>query len=322
MRHVCMTRRLQLSLYEETTLNLKLADFSISEYSKSIDEADVLRLQFFRKLWGVMEDAATEFGSKVSFSVPSKDVLAECSQSGKPVFSVAPANIPSDVMAETFSRLTLAMTDDNTFDEGTIDALKRVKWDRIVAASNTKMAVQDPSSYVESLIGLLQDDGMDERSAQVAASAASLGLRALLNPAAVSIQKARLDQEVDQPYPMHCPVCGCAPAVARVGGGGKTDGRSRTLWCPQCGCTWDFERVRCARCGTKNQKYLHFFNVEGDDSHRIATCDKCGGYIRTTFEDQDPMAQLRPFVPEVEDVIMTRLDLIAYQQANRQAEES
>lgn len=303
-------------------MNLDLTDFAIREYSANLDEADARRLQFFRKLWGVMDDCQKEFGSQVTYSVPDKGVLKECSQSARPVFSVAPAAIPSDVLATSFSRLTNVMAEDDTFGSGVAEALKRTNWDRIVAASNVKMAVQDPTSYIDSLIGLLQDDGLSEREAEVAASAASLGLRALLNPAATAIQKARLEQEADQPYPTKCPVCGCAPALARVGGGGKTQGRSRTLWCPQCGCSWDFERVRCARCGTQNQGHLHYFNVEGDDNHRIATCDECGGYIRTVFEDDGPMMSLRPFSPEVEDVIMARLDLIAYQQANKQAAES
>ena len=42
-------------------------------------------------------------------------------------------------------------------------------------------------------------------------------------------------------------------------------------------------------------------------SHRIATCDECGGYLRTVYADD----ALAPFSFEVEDVIMARLDAIA-----------
>lgn len=70
--------------------------------------------------------------------------------------------------------------------------------------------------------------------------------------------------------------------------------------------------MRCARCGTQNQGHLHFFNVEGDDAHRIATCDECGGYVRTVYQEDGPMAQLYPFSYEIEDVVMAKLDLIAY----------
>ena len=68
--------------------------------------------------------------------------------------------------------------------------------------------------------------------------------------------------------------------------------------------------MRCARCGTRNQGHLHYFNVEGDDSHRIATCDECGGYMRTVFQDD----ALVPFSFDVEDVVMARLDSIALNQ--------
>lgn len=101
--------------------------------------------------------------------------------------------------------------------------------------------------------------------------------------------------------------------MAHVGQAGtKTKGRGRALWCAQCGCVWDIERVRCVRCGTQNQGHLHFFNVEGDDDHRIATCDECGGYVRTVYEEDGPMVQLYPFSYEVEDMVMAKLDLIAY----------
>ena len=47
--------------------------------------------------------------------------------------------------------------------------------------------------------------------------------------------------------------------------------------------------------------------VEGDDSHRIAVCDECEGYVRTVYQ-QDASA---PFSFEVEDVAMAPLDAIA-----------
>ncbi len=102
-------------------------------------------------------------------------------------------------------------------------------------------------------------------------------------------------------------MCGGAPVAGRVGGESSTQGRGKTLWCAQCGTSWEVERVRCARCGTQNQAHLHYYNVEGDDAHRIATCDECGGYLRTVYADD----ALAPFSFEVEDVVMARLDAIA-----------
>lgn len=72
---------------------------------------------------------------------------------------------------------------------------------------------------------------------------------------------------------------------------------------------WEFERVRCVRCGTRNRGHLHYHSIEGDDAHRIQSCDECGGYICSVFEEDE--LQLAPFSFEVEDVVMTRLDVIA-----------
>ena len=61
-------------------------------------------------------------------------------------------------------------------------------------------------------------------------------------------------------------------------------------------------------CGTRNQGNLHYFNIEGDEGHRIGTCDECGSYIRTRFAGEGDNA---PYSPEVEDVVMARLDAVA-----------
>ena len=211
--------------------------------------------------------------------------------------------------------MAAAMALFDEFDQSSRDALAGVRWDRMVAASDVKLAGTDPAAYVDAFVGLLVDDGLSEDAARMGAAAVSLALRAFLEPMAQAVQQARSENGVDKPYPVHCPVCGCEASVAHVGTvGTKTKGRGRALWCAQCGCVWDFERVRCARCGTQNQGHLHFYNVEGDDDHRIATCDECGGYVRTVYEEDTPQAALYPFSFEVEDVIMAKLDLIAYRQ--------
>ncbi len=179
--------------------------------------------------------------------------------------------------------------------------------DRIVAASSLAMAGSAPAAYLEDLADLLGDDGMTEDQARVGALVASLALRFQLEAPAQAVSRALGEAGCTEPHPLRCPVCGGAPSAARVGGQNSTQGRGKTLWCAQCGTTWEFDRVRCARCGTHNQGHLHYFNVEGDDAHRIATCEECGGYVRTTYADD----ALAPFSFEVEDVVMARLDAIA-----------
>ena len=281
-------------------MDLNHIDMAMKAYLPKLSESEQERLRFFRTLWGVQAEVQKEHAAKVEHVVPDAGALKECSNAE---------------LADAAERLAGAMTVFEQFDQATRDALAGVRWDRLVAASDIKLAGNDPSAYVEAFAGLLQDDGLGEDAGRMGAAVVSLALRALLEPIAQEVQAARVDGNADQPYPVHCPVCGCEASVAHVGQAGtKTKGRGRALWCAQCGCVWDIERVRCARCGTQNQGHLHFFNVEGDDDHRIATCDECGGYVRTVYQENGPMAQLYPFSYEVEDVVMAKLDLIAYRQ--------
>ena len=158
---------------------------------------------------------------------------------------------------------------------------------------------------------VLLDDGMDEDAARIGAMAAALALRAFLEGPATAVERALREAGADEPHSVRCPVCGGEAAVAQVSGAPAGQGRAKRLWCAQCGCAWEFERVRCVRCGTQNQSRLHYFNLEGDEAHRLATCDECGGYTRTVYEED----ALAPFSFEVEDVVMAKLDLVAYQRA-------
>ena len=296
-------------------MDLNQIDMAMKAYLPRLSESEQERLRFFRTLWGVQAEVQKEHAAKVEHVVPDAGTLKECSNAEQPVLRAYPAGIPADSLADAAQRLAGAMAAFEQFDLAARDTLADVRWDRLVSASDMSLAGSDPAAYVEAFVGLLQDDGLGEDAARMGGAVVSLALRALLEPAAQAVQAARVAGDADQPYPVHCPVCGCEASVAHVGQAGtKTKGRGRALWCAQCGCVWDIERVRCARCGTQNQGRLHFFNVEGDDDHRIATCDECGGYVRTVYEEDGPMAQLNPFSYEVEDVVMAKLDLIAYRQ--------
>lgn len=295
--------------------NLQQADAAIAAYEPKLSESEVERLHFFRMLWGVQDELCREHVDAVTFAVPSASDLKACSEAEHPVLRAYPVAFDAEALVDGISRIAAAMALFDGFDQASRDALARVRWDRMVAASDVKLAGSDPAAYVDAFVELLEDDGLGEDAARMGGAAVSLALRAYLEPVAKAVQAARVEGNADQPYPVHCPVCGCEASVAHVGTAGtKTKGRGRALWCAQCGCVWDIERIRCARCGTQNQGHLHFFNVEGDDDHRIATCDECGGYVRTVYEEDSPMAALYPFSYEVEDVVMAKLDLIAYRQ--------
>lgn len=287
-------------------MNLKQIDAALKGYDGSVDEATAARLAFFRRLWGVLTPCADRADAR-AYEPPSASRLRVLRRTGETVFSEAPVDVDASLFAEALELLSACVLEHEGFSSGFRAALERVRWDRVLAASPLSVAGRDPASYFEALADVLVDDGMETGDARTAAILASLALRSQLEAAAAKAVEAIERAKAHEPYPISCPVCGGSPSVGCVGGESVTSGRGKTLWCPQCGATWEFERVRCARCGTRNQAHLHYFNIEGDEAHRLCTCDECGDYLRTVFVDD----ALGSFSFEVEDVVMARLDAVA-----------
>ena len=294
-------------------MNLKLIDAALAGYEDMLDEADRARLAFFRDIWSVQAEIAAEHVG-VAHIVPKAQDLRAWSEEGVAVLHRAPVSIGAPVLVDAIVRIVAVMVDKGAFVSEVRDSLGSIPWKSLVEGSPLEVAGSNPSAYVEAFARKLSNEGADVAVVPVAASAVSLALRALIEDAAQALQGARESAVAGIANPVECPVCGASATVARVGASKGSEGRGKTLWCGQCSTVWDFERVRCARCGTRNQGHLHYFNIEGDDAHRIATCDECGGYVRTVYQDD----ALAPFSFEVEDVVMARLDLIA---ARRLAEQ-
>ncbi len=285
-------------------MNLKRIDAALAAYRRNLDEKDLARLEFFRTLWEVEAAVAADASD---FELPAAKRLRELHDAQEPVFSAVPVAIDASAFVDAVERLCACAAEQDVFSSEVVAAFERVKWDRVIAASPLSDAGKDPGAYLDELAQILLDDGMSEDEALCALLLVSLALRSQISAAAEKAADSLVKAGAQEPHSVCCPVCGGHAAAARVGGENSTQGRGKTLWCPQCGTTWEFERVRCARCGTQNQSHLHYFNVEGDEAHRIATCDECGEYVRTVYADDG----LAPFSFEVEDVVMARLDAIA-----------
>ncbi len=294
-------------------MNLKLIDAAIAGYEPDLDEGDRARLAFFRTLWGVQDECAQALekahAGGPAYHVPKTSEIKRMFHADTPVFAEAPVDVDADALASALDRIGATLVEGGLFPAEVNEALDRVKWDRVVAASGVALAGEQPSAWLENLAEVLVDDGMTDNAAHVGALIASLALKVQIEGPAHDVMAVVADVNQDTRHPLLCPVCGTAPTMAHVGGKTSSAGRGRLLVCPQCGSAWEFERVRCAHCGTQNQAHLHFFNVEGDDAHRIATCDECGGYMRTLYSAD----ALSPCAYEVEDVVMARLDAIAMQ---------
>ncbi|NWF76451.1 MAG: formate dehydrogenase accessory protein FdhE [Nitrospirae bacterium] len=74
----------------------------------------------------------------------------------------------------------------------------------------------------------------------------------------------------------YCPICGELPFISELKGEGQ-----RYLLCSFCNLEWQSERLKCPFCGNNDHNKLHFFYVEGIETHRVDLCDNCQQYIKT-----------------------------------------
>lgn len=294
-------------------MNLKMIDRVIASYQDSIDDDDRLRLTFFRGLWQEMDkwiDSPSAPSKK--YNIPGDEFLEAAWDDDRPVFSLVAPKLSRERTVAIANALRAYLNDSETLTEEDATGLADVDFGALVDAGGLDKAGKDPEQFLNAVFTqAVEEDECTKSVARYATMLLMLALRVDFEPIAKSVKKAQLKNKnpLIVHNPMTCPVCGSEPALARIGGSDSpSEGRGRTLYCAQCGNDWEFERIRCARCGTKNQGHLHFFNVEGDDEHRIATCDECGGYIRSVYIDEP----LHPFSYEVEEVLTAKLDAIAH----------
>lgn len=296
-------------------MNLALIDAAVAAYQKKLDESDRARLAFFQKIWHEQAACEQEFaGSLPAYELPSREDLSRCYRATTPIFLEFPVVVNGEVLGITFERLLDVVCREGSYPDALVDELRSPDWRSIVAGSDVAFAGTDAPTWLVDFFELVRSQGLSKEAARQATLVASLALKIQLEKPSSEVMVALRHGEAG-PHPLVCPVCGCLPTLSHVGGDTSSSGRGRLLVCPQCAASWEFERIRCARCGTHHQGRLHFYNIEGDPTHRLATCDECGGYIRAVFSDEPKSFKKRTTTPplsyEVEDVVMIRLDALA-----------
>ena len=286
--------------------NLKMADAAIAAYSDTTDDTVRAQLAFFRAVWEGQACLSAVLAS--DYDIPDSEHLKRLASEEVAVLVDRPADLDGRALTEAAGRMAAVMCEKGGFSEEACDALQDVNWASVCGPA-AAVAGKYPEAYVDSAYAVLRQAELPDDALQAAASAVSLGLRALLDPIAEGVMRARSAAGLEEAHPVKCPVCGCASTLAIVGASSETAGGKRELWCGQCGARWAYDRVRCARCGTRNQGHLHYYHIDGDDNHRLQTCDECGGYTRTVFQED----LLMPVCPDVEDVVMVKLDAVAAQ---------
>lgn len=290
-------------------MNMKLINKVIDSYTKTLDETDAARLAFFQGLWEEMQRWSTGPVAAVNhYEFPSQEKLVDAWNNDESVFSYNPCNLSKERLVAIFDALCTKVTEAEILKEEDAAELKNIEAASLLAPELLAQAAKNPEAFSQEFASALANANVSDAAGHIAILVMMLALRVEFEPIAHKLMEQFPKGDDCHHNPLRCPVCGSAPALAKVGGeSSPTDGRGKSLYCQQCGCVWDFERIRCARCGTRNQGHLHYFNIEGDDGHRIATCDECGNYIRTVFLEES----LMPFSYEVEEVVTARLDAVA-----------
>ena len=292
-------------------MNIKSIDEAIEAYRPILDEKDLQRLLFFRGLWEIQDrlNKAAEKGSE--YSLPDLQAAEEWYWQETPLLRRAPVTIDKDDFATALEEISCYLAQGAGFKPEISECLKTFCWRDLVEESDMALAGTDPMAYVQSFCAKAEEQSSSVLLPQTSYILFGYAIRPFLELAASALLES-LNEKIKagnliHNKPLHCPVCGCDATAALVGDALSGPSGVRQLYCGLCGTVWEFERIRCAHCGTRNQTKLHYFHIEGDDAHRLYSCKECGDYIRTVFKESLGLV----FSFEVEDVVMTRLDTIA-----------
>lgn len=292
-------------------MNMKRIDEAIAHYSEAATPEEAARYAFFKGLWELQNAEAKRLAEHLDYRLASPEVLEEQYWGGQAAIASNPVSIAAANYAALCKQVADYMAEHAGLDENIAKVLASYDWDKFVSNSAFELAGREPAAYIEDCLRRINVFEVDTACpANVFMMVPSFALRPFFQTVAAQTMDALKDVKKNQLYhnkPLHCPVCGSLASASYVGGGLELESHGRMLYCAMCGAEWAFERIRCAKCGTRNQGHLHWVHVEGDSAHRLHLCDECGGYTRTVFQDDLHAAVCMP----VEDVVMARLDEVA-----------
>ena len=291
-------------------MNLRTISEAVEAYKQNASVADAARLDFFEGLFRIQQQRAGELAEQAVYQGLSGDLAVKAYFDDEPMLAQAPVSIESEAFARTCTLVAAHLAEGAGLDEGASAALSAFDWAAFCGKVDLAQAGGNPPQFVEDCLQDFDRFGIDSAlPASIVMMCVSFSLRAHLQAPAQALFAAvpRKEREGSRLRPVNCPVCGSPAALSHVTMQTGIDGRKREQYCSLCGTTWPYDRMRCGVCGVDNPARLHYFHVEGDESHRLQNCDECGQYQRVLFEDDLAI----PVSLEVEDVVMAKLDRIA-----------
>jgi len=111
----------------------------------------------------------------------------------------------------------------------------------------------------------------------------------------------------------YCPICGSPPGLSLIRG---REGQ-RWLRCSLCAHEWRFARLVCPLCEHEGPKQLELHFVAGSEHDRAEVCHACKRYLISV----DLRQRAHEFVPDVAEIGLLHLDMLAQERGFRPASE-
>ena len=293
-------------------MDYKKIEAAVRAYDGKASAYDTMRLRLFSALWSIM--ARTEVQAKAGARPADgiADDLAADLEQGLPFMANHPIPVDAESLADVVELLVACVVDAKVYQPDVNTALKALNVRQLIYVSDVDLASVDPEQYLNSLVEAMRGFGLDGAQITILTGMVSLGLRALLEPAADAMMACVGEDAVRDAYAKNCPVCGGRPSLAVLAARKPAKSTGRRLACLQCGTTWEYDRFACPHCGNDDITQLGYRTLKGDDAHRVDFCKKCGNYIRTTCVE----TTFHPVSIDVEDCIMAQLDAYAAEGPN------
>ena len=273
-------------------------------YLQTAEGSEAGRLRFLEGLWEIQSRVEAVDRPYVA---PEPDAAREAYVTGQPLFLVSPPEVPLGEYLEAVSQVARHASEMTGLPAPQGSALADADFASAVDAERLAAAVNSPDEFVTQVASQL---GAQPEGPLTPAAVAFVLVSALVPFLTTPSSAACRSLGAQDPTALtsgHCPACGASATMGRVGESTKLKGAERVLWCGLCHAEWNYERIRCVRCGTRNPDNLRYTHVEGDSAHRVHLCDECHGYTRFVFVDDLD----KPVSMVVEDAVTATLDAVA-----------
>ncbi len=276
----------------------------LAHYREALGEAADLRLDFAEKMWRLQDEIAE---SAQAGDAIDGDTARESLATGQPLFLMAPPQISVPVFVSALERVAALLADEAGIEADVADALREADFASLIKETDLEGVLQNMDAFTDTLAAQLGASEEGPLNPVVVRVVVASALSPLLRARAARILESLEGYDWRSWGSGSCPVCAAPAAMARVLEEGELQGGRRMLWCALCDTEWEFDRLRCARCGQRTPDKLHYLMNSEDPGHRAHVCEECHGYLKTVFERDLQMVTS----PRVEDVITLEIDAVA-----------